>query len=80
MRNIAGQRRRQLAVAVGKEKREALIRTKRLCREAHSDDVEISPEGEMNIDQEQTVLDAQTSQTVEELKSVLTDLYVIFYD
>ncbi|KAI3857852.1 hypothetical protein MKX03_009971, partial [Papaver bracteatum] len=31
--NIAANRRRQQAVAVSKERREALVRTKRLCRD-----------------------------------------------
>ncbi|XP_042419059.1 importin subunit alpha-2-like [Zingiber officinale] len=70
--NTSAQRRRHLAVAVRKEKREALIRTKRLCREALFEDNKLSPEGDMNIDEEKTVLDAQTSQIVDDLKSALT--------
>ncbi|XP_042397993.1 importin subunit alpha-2-like isoform X4 [Zingiber officinale] len=70
--NTSAQRRRQLAVAVGKEKREALIRAKRLCREAFFEDNEVSLERDMDTDEEKTILDAQTSQTVDDLKSALT--------
>ncbi|THU53649.1 hypothetical protein C4D60_Mb10t16670 [Musa balbisiana] len=70
--NTSAQRRRQLAVAVGKERREALIRTKRLCREALFDDNEASLEGNMNIDEERAVLNAQASQIIEDLKSAMT--------
>ncbi|WOL01914.1 importin subunit alpha-2 [Canna indica] len=69
--NTSAQRRRQLAVAVGKEKREALIRTKRLCRKSLIDENEVLPEGDMNIDEEKTALNAQTSQTVEDLKAAI---------
>ncbi|XP_008793530.1 importin subunit alpha-2 [Phoenix dactylifera] len=67
----AAQRRRQHAIAVGKERREALIRTKRLCRVAVADDSEGLVEGDMLVDEEKAVLDSQTSQTVEDLKSAL---------
>lgn len=73
--NTSAQRRRQLAVAVGKERREALIRTKRLCREALFDDNEASLEGNMNIDEERAVLNAQASQIIEDLKSAMTYQY-----
>ncbi|URE43357.1 hypothetical protein MUK42_14768 [Musa troglodytarum] len=73
--NTSAQRRRQLAVAVGKERREALIRTKRLCREAHFDDNEASLEGDMNIEEERAVLNAQASQIIEDLKSATTYQY-----
>ncbi|XP_010920895.2 importin subunit alpha-2 [Elaeis guineensis] len=70
--NTAAQRRRQHAIAVGKERREALIRTKRLCRVAVVDDSEVLLEGDMLVDEEKAVLDSQTSQTVEDLKSALS--------
>ncbi|OVA09900.1 Armadillo [Macleaya cordata] len=70
--NIAANRRRQHAVTVGKERREALVRTKRLCRGGIvNDDVDFSSDKDMLIDEEQTALDAQTSQAVEDLKSAL---------
>ncbi|XP_072990595.1 importin subunit alpha-2 [Typha latifolia] len=70
--NIAANRRRQHAIAVGKERREALIRTKRLCRDSLADDSEVPLEGHMIIDEEKAVLDSKTSRTVEELKSAMT--------
>lgn len=77
--NIAANRRRQQAVTVGKERREALVRTKRLCRDGIvNDDVDYSSDKEMMIDEEQTALDTQTSQAVEELKSALRYQYVFF--
>ncbi|XP_077214477.1 importin subunit alpha-9 [Tasmannia lanceolata] len=69
--NIAAQRRRQNAVTVGKERREALVRTKRLCRDGLANDSEVSLERDMIIDEEQVALDAQTSSAVEELKSAV---------
>ncbi|KAL6958605.1 Importin subunit alpha-9, partial [Sarracenia purpurea var. burkii] len=66
--NIAADRRRQHAVSVGKERREALVRTKRLCRVGVSGDAVVPLESEMMIDEEQSVLEAQTSSAVEELK------------
>ncbi|KAF8397648.1 hypothetical protein HHK36_016568 [Tetracentron sinense] len=71
--NVAAHRRRQHAVTVGKERREALVRTKRLCREGISDDSDVSLGKDMMIDEEQSALDAQTSCTVEELKSAVFD-------
>ncbi|KAG9453449.1 hypothetical protein H6P81_006353 [Aristolochia fimbriata] len=65
--NMAATRRRQYAVNVGKERREALIRTKRLCREGLGSE----EDQDMNLDEKQLVLDSQTSQTVEELKSLI---------
>ncbi|GMP85169.1 hypothetical protein CsSME_00038438 [Camellia sinensis var. sinensis] len=61
--NVAANRRRQLAVTVGKERREALMRTKRLCRVGVND-----VDSDMMIDEEQSVLDDQTFTAVEELK------------
>ncbi|ONK62535.1 uncharacterized protein A4U43_C07F5090 [Asparagus officinalis] len=68
--NIAANRRKQHAVTVGKERREALIRTKRLCRDG-IDSNDISSEGDMIIEEEKQALDAQTLRTVESLKSAL---------
>ncbi|KAF9590979.1 hypothetical protein IFM89_000524 [Coptis chinensis] len=66
--NTAGNRRREIAVTVGKERREALVRAKRLCR----DDVDNK---EMIIDddneEEKAVLNSQTCQAVQDLKSCL---------
>lgn len=66
--NIASMRRRQHAVSVGKERREALVRTKRFCRDGFVEKCD-SSDREMIIDEEQAELDAQTTRTVEELKS-----------
>lgn len=68
--NTSVQRRRQHAVTVGKDRREILIRTKRLCRHAPGDD-EVLEEGDMILDEEKSALDAQTLQTVENLKSAV---------
>ncbi|KAL6138618.1 hypothetical protein ACLB2K_063899 [Fragaria x ananassa] len=69
--NVAGQRRRQNAITVGKERRESLIRAKRLCREGTNGDSVDPFDGEMMIDREQPILEAQTSAAVEELKSAV---------
>ncbi|RAL45221.1 hypothetical protein DM860_014631 [Cuscuta australis] len=67
--NVAAQRRRENAVTVGKERREALMRTKRLCRVGViGDDCDASLESDMMIDEEQSILEAQTSSSVEQLK------------
>lgn len=74
--NVAAQRRRQNAVTVGKERRESLVRAKRLCRVGTSGDSEVSHDSDMMIDEEQSILDAQTSAIVEELKSAIAYQYV----
>ncbi|GAB2229663.1 hypothetical protein Drorol1_Dr00013913 [Drosera rotundifolia] len=70
--NIAGQRRRQYAVTVGKERREALVRTKRLCRAGIGGDGDVEINNDMMLDEEQSVLDAQTFSAVDELKSAVS--------
>ncbi|KAJ7972433.1 Importin subunit alpha [Quillaja saponaria] len=67
--NVAANRRRQHAVTVGKERRESLVRAKRLCRVGISGDNDVPLDSEMLIDEEQSILEAQTSLSVEELKS-----------
>lgn len=69
--NLAAQRRRQNAVSVGKERREALVRAKRLCRVCIGGQDEGEIETDMMLDEEQSLLDAQTSSAVEELKAAL---------
>ncbi|KAF5737560.1 hypothetical protein HS088_TW13G00445 [Tripterygium wilfordii] len=69
--NVAGHRRRQHAVTVGKERRESLVRAKRLCRDGTSSDVDVPFDNDMIIEEEQSILDAQTSSAVEELKSAV---------
>ncbi|XP_020102554.1 importin subunit alpha-2 isoform X1 [Ananas comosus] len=69
--NTAAHRRRQQAIAVGKERRESLIRAKRLCRDTVIDGSESPFEGDMIIDEEKEALDSKTSQTVLELKSAI---------
>ena len=70
--NVVGdttaQRRRQHAVSVGRERREAMFRTKRLCRVGVSTDMDVPIDSDMIIEEEQSVLEAQTSSAVEELK------------
>jgi len=58
---------------VGKERRESLVRAKRLCRVGISD---VSLDNDMMIDEEQSILEAQTSSAVEELKSAVAYQYV----
>ncbi|KAK6942843.1 Armadillo [Dillenia turbinata] len=67
--SVAANRRRQQAVTIAKERREALVRTKRLCRVGTSGDG--NGDGDMMIDEEQSILEAQTSSAVEELKSAV---------
>ncbi|EOA22268.1 hypothetical protein CARUB_v10002864mg [Capsella rubella] len=70
--NVAGQRRRQQAVTVAKERRELLVKAKRLCRVGTNGDVEDAcVENEMLIDEEQPILEAQANKAVEELKSAV---------
>ncbi|KAL4605351.1 hypothetical protein ACB092_09G022300 [Castanea dentata] len=71
--NVAANRRRQNAVTVGKERRESLVRAKRLCRVGISGDgdADVSLDSEMMIDEEQSILEAQTSSAVEVLKSAV---------
>ncbi|KAF1002785.1 importin subunit alpha-9 [Apium graveolens] len=66
--HVAAQRRKQHAVTIGKERREALVRTKRLCRVGVSSDNDVSIENDMMIEEDQSVLEAQTSAAVEKLK------------
>ena len=75
--NSASSRRREHAIAVGKERREALMRAKRVCRAPLSgSDETVMEEGDMVIDEEKANLEAQTAQAVEELKSALSTQYV----
>lgn len=70
MHNLATSRRKQHAIALGKERREALIRTKRLCRDGLGGN-DLASEGDMIVDEEKEVLDKKTAETVESLKSAL---------
>ncbi|RLM93241.1 hypothetical protein C2845_PM08G04810 [Panicum miliaceum] len=71
--NSASSRRREHAIAVGKERREALMRAKRVCRAPLSgSDETVMEEGDMVIDEEKADLEARTAQAVEELKSALS--------
>ncbi|XP_062184332.1 importin subunit alpha-2-like [Phragmites australis] len=71
--NTAASRRRDQAVAIGKERREALMRAKRVCRAplSGSDEAAVE-EGDMVIDEEKAGLEARTAQAVEELRSALS--------
>ncbi|KAG8374253.1 hypothetical protein BUALT_Bualt11G0112100 [Buddleja alternifolia] len=70
--SVAVQRRREHAVAVGKERREALMRTKRFCRVGvSSDNADVLVDDDMMTDEEQSVLVDQTVKAVEELKHAI---------
>ncbi|KAK4432432.1 Importin subunit alpha-9 [Sesamum alatum] len=70
--SVAVQRRREHAVMVGKERREALMRTKRLCRVGvSSENADIPVEDDMMMDEEQSVLEDQTLKAVEKLKHAI---------
>ena len=74
---MAAQRRRQNAVTVGKERRESLVRAKRLCRVGPSGDGDFPvEENDMITDEEEFLLEAQTSSAVEDLKSSVAYQYV----
>ena len=66
--HVAAQRKKKHAVSIGKERREALVRTKRLCRVGVSGDSDVPIESVMMIEEDQYILEAQTSAVVEELK------------
>nr|KAJ0199454.1 hypothetical protein LSAT_V11C600310550 [Lactuca sativa] len=70
--NAAVQRRRQHAVSVAKERREAMFRTKRLCTEVVSNDMDVAIHGDMMIEEEPSILEAQTLSAVEELKLAIS--------
>ncbi|GLT89718.1 hypothetical protein SLE2022_076930 [Rubroshorea leprosula] len=53
----------------GKERRESLVRAKRLCRVGTTGETDVSAENDMMIDEEQSILEGQTASAVEELKS-----------
>jgi hypothetical protein len=75
--NTAASRRREQAVAIGKERREALMRAKRVCRTPLSGSNELAIEdGDMVIDDEKSGLETRTAQAVQELKSSLSSQYV----
>lgn len=67
--NVAAHRRRQHAVAVGKERRDLLVRAKRFCRIGIGDDAAV--DNEMIMDEELSILEVQTSSAVDELKSAV---------
>ncbi|KAG4982099.1 hypothetical protein JHK87_026848 [Glycine soja] len=70
--NAAASRRRQHAVTVGKERRESLMRAKRLCRVGiGGGNGEFSVDSNMLTDEEQSILESQTLAAVENLKSAL---------
>lgn len=75
--NVAAHRRRQNAVSVGKERRESLVRAKRLCRVGVSggEDGDAQIDSDMVIDEEQSILEAQTSSCVEVLKAAIDYQY-----
>ncbi|KAL4340357.1 hypothetical protein GQ457_08G020120 [Hibiscus cannabinus] len=70
--NVAAQRRRQNAATVGKERRESLVRAKRLCRVGATGDGDVPvEENDMMTDEEGFLLEDQTSSAVKELKSAV---------
>lgn len=70
--SVAANRRRQQAVTVGKERRESLLRAKRMCRVAVNSDGDVPIETEMIIDEEQSILESQTLTAAEELKAAVS--------
>ncbi|XP_030495518.1 importin subunit alpha-9 [Cannabis sativa] len=71
--NVAANRRRQHAVTVGKERRESLVRAKRLCRVGTSGEDDTLPHDEgMVVDEELSNLETQTFSAVEELLSAVS--------
>lgn len=52
------------------------MRAKRLCRVGTSDDNEVALDSDMMVDEEQSILEMQTSSAVEELKSAVAYQYV----
>nr|XP_043612656.1 importin subunit alpha-9-like [Erigeron canadensis] len=66
--NGAVQRRRQHAVSVAKQRREAMFQTKRLCREGVRVDMDVVSNGDMMIEEEPLILEAKTTSAVEDLK------------
>lgn len=64
---------------VGKERREALMRTKRLCREGVSiDNADVPVDDDMAMDEQQSVLEIQTVKFVDELKHAIGYQYADF--
>lgn len=55
------------------------MRTKRLCRVGVTGDSDVAPEVDMMIDEEQPILEVQTSSAVEELKLAVAHQYVNYY-
>ncbi|KAL4560762.1 hypothetical protein LXL04_032916 [Taraxacum kok-saghyz] len=71
--STAAQKRKQNTVSVGKERREALFRTKRLCRAGVSTDTDIPiDDNDMMIEEEQSILESQTTSAVQELNLAIT--------
>lgn len=54
------------------------MRTKRLCRVGVSGDSDVPLDSDMMIDEEQSILEVQTSSAVEELKLAIAYQYAIF--
>ena len=79
--NVAASRRRQHAVTVGKERRESLVRAKRLCRVGigggGGGDGQVPLDSDMMIDEEQSILESQTSLAVQNLKSAVAYQYAL---
>lgn len=72
--SVAANRRRQHAIAVGKERRDLLVRAKRFCRIGIGDADAV--DNEMIMDEELSILEVQTSSAVDELKSAVAYQYV----
>ena len=78
--SAAVQRRRDHVVTVRKERREALMRTKRLCRVGvSSDDADVPVDADMATDEEQSVLEDQTLKSIEELNLAIAYQYAISF-
>nr|ATG70964.1 importin alpha isoform 9 [Juniperus flaccida] len=70
--NMAGQRRRQQAVSVGKERRDAVVRAKRLCRVDYNDEDGNMVDTDVAMDDDKASLEDQIVHIVEELKSAVS--------
>eukprot|EP00252_Welwitschia_mirabilis_P027722 TRINITY_DN9595_c0_g1_i1.p1 TRINITY_DN9595_c0_g1~~TRINITY_DN9595_c0_g1_i1.p1 ORF type:complete len:550 (-),score=123.98 TRINITY_DN9595_c0_g1_i1:368-2017(-) len=67
--NIASQRRRQQAVSIGKERRDAVVRAKRLCRSDNETENASMVDADACFENEMSAIEQQTVSIVEELKT-----------
>ena len=78
--NIASQRRRQQAITIGKERRDAVVRAKRMRRADDIDDEGMLDNEDICVSKQEVsdkALDEDTVRAVEDLKSVFSIRYHI---